>query len=295
MSFTQDELQAFNTILDRKLSLHRRELERSFEQRIQVLQHTYEQRLKSIQQATMGHSPRYQPQQQDLSTLLNQKLEAHQTHIIKTIHHDIEAQQQQHAQQLERLIENTLATQFLALEQLLKQHASTQVVEPPILSVTDITEPHAKMEAIEIQTEISWDDFIGVVDKALAERFSSLHDSMQAIMKNMQAYLATQVSNMRDDLIHEQAAVPHSTLTNVDDVFRSIEQLERIIESMQVAMTANHALLSNRLYHHLQLPPERAHTHQQALPSSNNNHSDAGNHLLFQKIRESTTNGESYG
>jgi hypothetical protein len=31
------------------------------------------------------------------------------------------------------------------------------------------------------------------------------------------------------------------------------------MESMQVAMTANHALLSNRLYHHQQLPLERAH------------------------------------
>jgi len=45
----------------------------------------------------------------------------------------------------------------------------------------------------------------------------------------------------------------------MQEVFQSIEQLERIIESMQVAMTANHALLSNRLYHHQQLPLERAH------------------------------------
>jgi hypothetical protein len=49
----------------------------------------------------------------------------------------------------------------------------------------------------------------------------------------------------------------------MQEVFQSIEQLERIIESLQVAMTANHALLSNRLYHHQQLPLERAHGGQQ--------------------------------
>ena len=45
----------------------------------------------------------------------------------------------------------------------------------------------------------------------------------------------------------------------MEEVFQSIEQLERLIESMQVAMTSNHALLAHRLYHHQQLPLERAH------------------------------------
>ena len=45
----------------------------------------------------------------------------------------------------------------------------------------------------------------------------------------------------------------------MQDVFTSIERLERIIESMQMAMTSNAALLSNRVYHHQQLPLERAH------------------------------------
>jgi hypothetical protein len=39
---------------------------------------------------------------------------------------------------------------------------------------------------------------------------------------------------------------------------------------MQVVMTTNHALLSNRLYHHQQLPLERAHPSSHAHPTSLN-------------------------
>ena len=42
-------------------------------------------------------------------------------------------------------------------------------------------------------------------------------------------------------------------------MLHGIEHLEQIVESMQVVMTSNHALLSNRIYHHQQLPYERAH------------------------------------
>jgi hypothetical protein len=39
---------------------------------------------------------------------------------------------------------------------------------------------------------------------------------------------------------------------------------------MQVVMTSNHALLSNRLYHHQQLPFERAHSaNDHIMPISN--------------------------
>ena len=48
--------------------------------------------------------------------------------------------------------------------------------------------------------------------------------------------------------------------TNFQEMLHGIEHLEQIIESMQVVMTSNHALLSNRLYHHQQLPFERAHS-----------------------------------
>ena len=50
MSFTADELQSFNDILDRKLALHRQEIERTLEQRLQFLRREIEQRLLATQQ-----------------------------------------------------------------------------------------------------------------------------------------------------------------------------------------------------------------------------------------------------
>ena len=54
------------------------------------------------------------------------------------------------------------------------------------------------------------------------------------------------------------------------EALHGIDHLERIIESMQVAMTSNLALLSNRLYHHQQLPLERAHPASRTHTTSSN-------------------------
>jgi len=83
-------------------------------------------------------------------------------------------------------------------------------------------------------------------------------------MRNWEQYLSAQLRTLQTQLQDRalqirQTQAYSGNLTNMQEVFQSIEQLERIIESMQVAMTANHALLSNRLYHHQQLPLERAH------------------------------------
>src|SRR5579875_2558827 len=75
--------------------------------------------------------------------------------------------------------------------------------------------------------------------------------------------LATQLRNLHAEIAHAQRQ-PYGGQGNdgtsiIPEVLTAVEHLERVIESMQVAMTANHALLSNRLYHHQQLPLERAH------------------------------------
>ena len=61
-----------------------------------------------------------------------------------------------------------------------------------------------------------------------------------------------------------------ASVTLSNEILRGIEQLEHIVESMQVVMTTNHALLSNRLYHHQQLPLERAHPSSHSHPTSLN-------------------------
>ncbi len=50
MSFTADELEAFNTILEQRLLAHSKELERIFDQRIQLMRREFEQRLTAAQQ-----------------------------------------------------------------------------------------------------------------------------------------------------------------------------------------------------------------------------------------------------
>ena len=50
MSFTPDEIQSFNTIVEQKLAQHRREMERVIEQRLHTVKRDIEQRLMSIQQ-----------------------------------------------------------------------------------------------------------------------------------------------------------------------------------------------------------------------------------------------------
>jgi hypothetical protein len=55
----------------------------------------------------------------------------------------------------------------------------------------------------------------------------------------------------------------------MQDILTSINQLERIVESMQVAITANSALFSHRLYYHQNLPIERAHPSSSVSPAKN--------------------------
>ncbi|MBV9258347.1 MAG: hypothetical protein JO215_10040, partial [Ktedonobacteraceae bacterium] len=50
MSFTQDELQSLNTILEQKLAAHRRELELSLDQRMNTLRQEFGQCLSALQQ-----------------------------------------------------------------------------------------------------------------------------------------------------------------------------------------------------------------------------------------------------
>src|SRR5215467_3407738 len=100
-----------------------------------------------------------------------------------------------------------------------------------------------------------------VIGKALDERLATLNEATQRSLKNLEQYLSMRLHSLRDEFVRSQpqSAPLNGSTTTIQEVLHGIEHLERIIESMQVAMTANHALLSNRLYHHQQLPLERAH------------------------------------
>ncbi len=266
MSFTQDELQSFNTILEQKLAIQRRELERTFDQRINIFKREFEQRLAFIQQEIVSSlTQSLSEQQRKLKEMVVQKLDLQQSYVPN------ETEQKQ---QLEGIVERALAAQLIAIDQLITQRFSS------FNQVPYTAEPHVNFDGIEVQTEIPWDDLAEVVSKVLDERLSTLDESFQLSMKNVENYVSARLHGLQKEIAHEHhglngneehegQAKLYSGNLNMQEMFASIEQLEHIIESMQVAMTANHALLSNRIYHHQQLSLERAHASNQIAPTQN--------------------------
>lgn len=257
MSFTEDELQAFNSILEQRFITHRQEMEQAFTQHLDGFRQNIDQRFAAFQQEIPSLLEQWfaGKREQFSGASLDQKLAEQQDHIAQIISQ--EAGQRTH--QVETTIDRMLAAQLLGIEQLLGQHFSKHQ-----LDVSASASP-VQLETIEVQTELSWDDLVAVMGKALDERLVSLNDSLQRSVKNLEQYISVRLHSLRDELARLQNNQPtytgntHSNGTSVQEVLTGIEHLERVMESMQVAMTANHALLSNRLYHHQQLPLERAH------------------------------------
>ena len=255
MSFTKDELQSFNSILEQKLTQQQRELERGFDQRLRAFKREIEQRLVFTQQELVRTlSQHLSEHYRKLKETLSQKIDAQQTHVVSsTVVSETDLKQQ-----LEDVVEHALDTQLISFDQLIgERFASTN---EPSTSLVDASPDFAGME---LHTEIPLDDLAEAVNKALDQRFSSLETSLKGSITDIEKYLSVQIQHLSEGRTHDERVVQvqplDGTITSMQDVFTSIERLERIIESMQVAMTSNHALLSNRMYHHQQLPLERAH------------------------------------
>lgn len=274
MSFTEDELQSFNTILEQRLMAQQREMERVFDQRMIAYRRELDQKFVTVQaDALRTMSQKLSDFQIRLDTVLGEKLHVQQTRITQTISSDVEQRQQQ----FEGSIDRMLAAQLLGIEQLLNQHSRLQLPDDKPIAAGD----SAQLEAIEVQTELDWEDLIDVIGKALDDRLSMLNEAIQRSLKNLEQYLSVRLHSLRDEFLRNQAsgqsqqALYNGNVTSIQEVLHGIEHLERIIESLQVAMTSNHALLSNRLFHHQQLPLERAHPsgdHTRTIPNGASTH-----------------------
>lgn len=248
MSFTEDELQAFNTILEQRFAAHRQEMEQVLERRLTLLQQEADRRFTSWQE--------------EVYRTLAQVRESPATGLVETLHeqqaqiaHTLSQEAEQKAHQVEATIDRMLAAQLLGIEQLLSRQQENALLAQQFPQ---------QLEEIEVQTELSWEDLAGVLGQTLDERLISLNNSLQRSVKELEQSLIVRLHSLRDEMINSQDhARPYngqmSNGTSVQEVLAGIEHLDRVMESMQVAMTANHALLSNRLYHHQQLPLERAH------------------------------------
>ncbi|GCE12675.1 hypothetical protein [Tengunoibacter tsumagoiensis] len=263
MAFTQDELQSLNAIFDQKLLHHRRELERTFDQRLLVFKSEFEQRLTAVQQDLRTHLARRSvEQQQKTKELFQQSTESQFARFSQLLTQELAQQEKQSSPHLEDVVERSLAAQLLAFEQLINQRQSPPMGEGGSLYVNDQT---SDFDAIEVQTEIPWEDLVELIDKVLEERLSSLHAALQNRVRELERVLVGHLQTLRS-LMMEQSPQAVTPFQNMQEVYESIHQLEELIESMQVAMTANSALLSNRLYHHQHLPLDRAHAQQRIVP-----------------------------
>lgn len=266
MSFTEDELQAFNTILERRLVAHRREVEQALDRRVNALRRDFDQLLAAAQQVILRTLAwQFANQQNGLNATLNQKFDMQQKHVTQAVSQQAEHNQRQTGEILDRV----QSTQLLEIEQLLDQRLALQSFgERAAHAGGDEHTPPPHIEAIEVQTDLPWEDLADVFSKLLDARFSALNESIQAIMRNWEQHFSVQLHNIRGQVQSYRGDMPSPA--NSNEILRGIEQLEHIVESMQVVMTTNHALLSNRLYHHQHLPLERAHPSSHAQPTSLN-------------------------
>lgn len=190
MSFTQDELQSFNAILEQRLAIHRQELEYTFDRRLRMLTHEFEQHLIATQQYLMSALPQrvleLQPERKGATQADSQAL-------IK------EGERQK--QQIIELVGNALANHLLALERLIQQR--------PASPTADVTLPHVPedlhdLNAIEIQAEIPWNELADMIEKALDERLTSLNEAIKSSFQNMEQSLLAQLQNFQHEPGHQQ-------------------------------------------------------------------------------------------
>ncbi len=273
MSFTEDELQSFNTILEQRLTVQRKEMERIFEQRIIESRRDSEQRFFTMQQEILRNMAlKLTEMQGRLDSVFSEKLQTQQTRITQAITLDAEQKSQQVESSLARLLE----AQLPGIEQLLSkqfQEVALQSLEDTVMTANGVH----PLQAFEVQTELPWEDLSDMIGKALDERLSALSEAFSRSLQNLEQYLSVRIHGLRDEFVRSQpqSAALNGSQTSVQEVLHGIEHLERVVESLQVAMTANHALLSNRLYHHQQLPLERAHPGGQALFTTGNGQTSA--------------------
>jgi hypothetical protein len=192
MSFTEDELQSFNTILDQRLAAHLQETERIIDQRVNEFRRDMEQRIVAIQQDTIRKlTQRVSEYQNVVDAVLSDKFRTQQKQIFEVLSQDTEQRQQQFESSVDRM----LAAQLLGIEQLLTQQLSMPSLDERGLPADS---PHPQLEAIEVQTELPWEDLMDVIGKVVDERLVVLNDSTQRAIKNLEQYLSVRLHSLRD-------------------------------------------------------------------------------------------------
>src|SRR5450759_1811782 len=189
MSFTEDELQSFNTILEQRLTAQRKEMERIFEQRIVESRRENDQRFFTMQQEILRNMAlKLTEMQSRLDSMFSDKLQTQQTRITQAINLDAEQKNQQIESSLARLLE----AQLPGIAQLLSkqlQDVMLQSIEDTVMTANGVH----PLEAFEVQKELHWEDLSDMIGKALDERLSALSEAISRSVQNLEQYLSVRI------------------------------------------------------------------------------------------------------
>src|SRR5260370_42184990 len=104
--------------------------------------------------------------------------------MCERIRHKVKGTQRQVGGSVGRM----LAAQLLGLQQLLSQELTLQLVDEASVR-TGVAAP-TQLQAIEVQTELPWEDLMEVIGKAFDERLPTLNEATQKCLKNLEQYLS---------------------------------------------------------------------------------------------------------
>ncbi|HTI15601.1 MAG TPA: hypothetical protein VL461_13720 [Dictyobacter sp.] len=188
MSFTQDELQALDSIMGQKIDILSRDLERAADRRMSRISHELEQHVISLHQVLLKA---FADNQVKMREMFQQFLQIKQRQELSIATLGLERYQKDVQQSFEDFIDRSLAAQLLAFEQLLHQHVteSSSIIE----SATSYSESLQDFKEIEVQTEIAWDELVDLMDHSLDQRFAALQDSLVSFGQDIERRLTAHI------------------------------------------------------------------------------------------------------
>lgn len=194
MSFTEDELQAFNSILEQRFAIHRQEMEQALDQHLKNFWQDVNQQLIALSQDMVKKlKQELAEEEKQWEVSLATRFDTQQIQIAQTLNQDAD-QKRQH---IEATIEQGLAAQLGSIEQALKQRVSVSLSARDIEVL--IQSMRSQLEAIELQTELPWEDLAEAIGKALDSRLASLDALIQRSVTNMEQYLALRLQGLQNE------------------------------------------------------------------------------------------------
>jgi hypothetical protein len=203
---------------------------------------------------------------QSFNAILEQRLQVHRREMERTFDQRISDYRRDTEQRLSGMLQEILRGVSLKLTefQVRIENIVSEKISTGQLSAGVWPNGHQQLEAFEVQAELPWEDLAGVIGQALDARLAALSEETRRLVDQMEQRLAGRWHGLYDEPASSRSHQGRAEAQQAGDsspreLLHGLDHLERVLESLQVAMTANHALLSDRLHAHQLQPLERAH------------------------------------